>query len=141
MDAIVARSTAPARSSAILVGLFATVALVLAVIGVFGVLSYTVTQQTTELGIRMALGASARSVRLLVLRQGLAPVAAGVTAGIAGAALVSRAVESQLFGITPTDPVTFVSTTALLAAVAAIASYVPARRATRVDPVRVLRRE
>ena len=141
MDAIVARATAPARSSAILVGLFATVALVLAVIGVFGVVSYTVTQQTTELGIRMALGASAHSVRVLVLRQGLAPVAAGVAAGIVGAALVSRLVESQLFGITPTDPLTFVSTAALLAAVAAAATYVPAHRATRVDPVRVLRQE
>jgi putative ABC transport system permease protein len=138
---IVQRATAPARSSAVLVGLFAAVAVVLSVIGVFGVLSYTVTQQTTELGIRMALGASARSVRLLVLRQGLAPVAAGVIAGMAGAALLSRAVESQLFGITPTDPWTFALTTALFAVVAVAASSVPARRATRVDPVRILRQE
>jgi ABC-type antimicrobial peptide transport system permease subunit len=141
MDTIVQRATAPARSSAVLVGLFAAVAVVLSVIGVFGVLSYTVTQQTTELGIRMALGASARSVRLLVLRQGLAPVAAGVIAGMAGAALLSRAVESQLFGITPTDPWTFALTTALFAVVAVAASSVPARRATRVDPVRILRQE
>jgi putative ABC transport system permease protein len=141
MDAILARATAPARSSMVLVGLFAAVALALAVIGVFGVLSYTVNQQTTELGIRMALGASARSVKLLVLGQGLMPVAAGVTVGIAGALALTRFMESLLFGVTATDPMTFGAVSLLLVAIAAAASYIPARRATRVDPVRVLRQE
>jgi ABC-type antimicrobial peptide transport system permease subunit len=123
----------------LLVTLFAAVALALAVVGVFGVLSYTVNQQATELGIRMALGASARNVKLLVLGQGLAPVLVGIACGIGGALALTRFMESLLFGVTATDPATFVVVSALLAAIAALASYIPARRATRVDPVRVLR--
>jgi putative ABC transport system permease protein len=141
IDEVLARSRAPARSSMLLVGLFAALALVLAVIGVFGVLSYSVTQRTTELGIRMALGASARSVKLLVLGQGMFPVAAGVAVGIGGAFGLTRFMATLLFGVTPTDPVTFAAVGTLLAATAAMASYIPARRATRVDPVTVLRRE
>jgi putative ABC transport system permease protein len=141
MDTIVAASTAPARSSMVLVAIFAGIALALAIVGVFGVLSYTVNQQATELGIRMALGASARSVKLLVLGRGMAPVAAGVAIGIAGALALSQYMTTLLFGVTPTDPVTFVAVSLLLASVAAAATYVPARRATRVDPVRVLRQE
>ncbi len=141
MDAILARATAPARSSVLLVGLFAGVALVLAVIGVFGVLSYTVTRQTRELGIRMALGASARRVKLLVLREGMAPVAAGVVLGLAGAFALTRFMNSLLFNVTPTDPATFSVVAVLLASIAALATYLPARRATRVDPVVVLRQE
>jgi putative ABC transport system permease protein len=139
MDTVLARATAPARSSMMLVTLFAVVALLLAVVGVFGVLSYTVNQQATELGIRMALGASARNVKLLVLAQGATPVLAGIAAGIGGALALTRFTESLLFGVTPTDPATFVAVSLLLVLVAAIASYIPARRATRVDPVRVLR--
>jgi putative ABC transport system permease protein len=139
MDAVMAQAMAPARSSMLLVTLFAAVALALAVVGVFGVLSYTVNQQATELGIRMALGANARNVKMLVLGQGLAPVLAGIACGIAGALALTRFMESLLFGVTATDPVTFVVVSALLAAIAALASYIPARRATRVDPVRVLR--
>ena len=141
MDAILARATAPARSSMLLVGLFASVALALAVIGVFGVLSYTVNQQTTELGIRMALGASTRSVKLLVLTQGMLPVAAGVAIGVVGALGLTRFMDTLLFGVTPTDALTFALVSLLLVSVAALASYIPARRATRVDPVRVLRQE
>lgn len=139
MDEVVERSTAGARSSMLLVVLFALLALVLAVIGVFGVLSYTVSQRTTELGIRLALGASARDLKLLVLGQGMMPVLAGVMLGLAGAVALTRFMESLLFGITPTDPVTFATVAVLLASVAALASYLPARRATRVDPVTVLR--
>ena len=139
MDAILAQAMAPARSSMLLVTLFAAVALVLAVVGVFGVLSYTVNQQTAELGIRMALGASARNVKLLVLGQGLAPVFAGIAVGVAGALALTRFMESLLFGVKATDPATFVLVSALLASIALVASYIPARRATRVDPVRVLR--
>jgi putative ABC transport system permease protein len=139
MDAVLAQATAPARSSMLLVGLFAAVALVLAVIGVFGVLSYTVNQQTAELGIRMALGATARNVEMLVLGQGILPVLGGIAIGVAGALALTRFMESLLFGVTPTDPATFAAASALLASIAALASYIPARRATRVDPVRVLR--
>jgi putative ABC transport system permease protein len=141
MDAILARATAPARSSMVLVGLFAGVALTLAIIGVFGVLSYTVEQRTTELGIRMALGATARNVKLLVLGQSLLPVAAGMLIGLAGALALTRFMATLLFGVTPTDPVTFAAVSMLLGGIAAAASYIPARRATRVDPVVVLRRE
>jgi putative ABC transport system permease protein len=141
MDDVIARATAPARSSMMLMGLFAVVALLLGIVGVFSVLSYTVTQQTTEIGIRMALGATGRNVTLLVLAQGMAPVAVGVLLGWAGALALTRFMDTLLFGITPTDPATFATVSALLAAVAAIASYIPARRATRVDPVRALRRE
>jgi putative ABC transport system permease protein len=141
IEEVLALSRAPARSSMLLVGLFAALALVLAVIGVFGVLSYSVTQRTTELGIRMALGASTRSVKLLVLAQGLRPVAAGVAVGIAGGLALTRFMDTLLFGVGPTDPLTFVAVATLLAATAAIASYIPARRATRVDPVTALRRE
>ncbi len=141
MEDILGRATAPARSSMVLVSLFASVALALAVVGVFGVLSYTVNQQTTELGIRMALGASASNVKLHVLGQGMAPVAAGILLGVTGALMLVRYMETLLFGVTPTDPMTFVTVAAILAAMAAAASYLPARRATRLDPVRVLRQE
>jgi putative ABC transport system permease protein len=139
MDAVLAQAMAPARSSMLLVTLFAIVALVLAIVGVFGVLSYTVNQQTAELGIRMALGASARQVKFLVLGQGLAPVLGGIALGVAGALALTRFMESLLFGVEATDPATFMSVSALLALIAAAATYIPARRATRVDPARVLR--
>ena len=141
VDELLAQSRAPARSSMLLVGLFAVLAVTLAVIGVFGVLSYSVTQQTTELGIRMALGATARRVKLLVLGQGMMPVVAGVVAGIGGALALTRFMQTLLFNVEPTDPVTFVAVSVLLAAIAAVASYVPARRATRVDPVSVLKQD
>ena len=141
MEAVLAQSMAPARSSMLLVGLFAAVALALAVIGVFGVLSYTVNQQTTELGIRMALGATPGSVKRLVLGQGLAPVVAGIGLGIVGALALTRFMASLLFGVTATDPSTFAAVSLLLAVIAALASYIPARRATRVDPIAVLRSE
>jgi len=141
MDDVVALSRAPAKSSMLLVGMFAVLALVLAVLGVFGVLSYTVSQRTTELGIRLALGATARNVKLLVLSEGLAPVIAGIVLGVAGALVLTRFMESLLFGVTPADPPTFAAVSLLLAGVAAMASYIPARRATRVDPVVVLRAE
>ena len=107
MDDVLGESVAPARSSMLLVALFAVLALALAVIGVFGVLSYTVSQRTAELGIRLALGASARSVGLLVLGQGMLQVAAGVLLGLAGAFALTRFLASLLFGVTPTDPATF----------------------------------
>lgn len=141
MDAVIARATAPARSSVLLVGIFAALALTLAIVGVFGVLSYTVSQQKSEIGIRMALGANAADVKRLVLGRGMVPVVLGVAIGVAGALLLTRFLSSLLFGVTPTDPATFAAVSALLVSIAAAASYVPARRATRVDPMMVLRQE
>lgn len=141
MDDIVRRSTAPARSSMLLVGLFAAVALVLALVGVFGVLSYTVSQRTAEFGIRMAFGASAGDVRRHVLGRGLRPVAVGIAVGLLGALLLARFMTTLLFGVTATDPATLATVSVVMAATAAAAAYLPARRATRVDPVQVLRQQ
>jgi putative ABC transport system permease protein len=139
MDQVLGAATAPTRSSMILVGVFAGVALTLAVIGVFGVLSYSVSQQAAEFGIRMALGATRDRVLWLVLGRGLLPVAIGVVLGLGGALAVARSLRGLLFGVTPTDPVTLTGVTVLLVATAAVAAYLPARRATQVDPVQVLR--
>jgi predicted permease len=139
MQEIVARSVAPARSSMMLVLLFAGVALLEALVGVFGVLSYTVSQRTTELGIRMALGARTWDVLWLVLAGGMRPVLGGIGAGLAGGLALTRSLQSLLFGITPSDPATFFAAALLLAGVAALASYAAARRATRVDPICALK--
>lgn len=139
MDETLAQSVRPARSSMLLIGLLAAVALLLALLGVFSVLSYTVTQRTTELGIRMALGAGGGRIALLVLGAGMLPVVCGVALGLAGALALTRFMASLLFGVTPTDPATFASVATLIILVAAIASYLPARRAAHVDPITVLR--
>ena len=139
MDDILGRALAPTRSSMLLVAVFAAVALTLAVIGVFGVLSYTVAQQTPEFGIRMALGATAPRVLWLVVLRGMLPVGIGAGLGVAGALALSRFLRGLLYGVTPTDPATLAAVTVLLLATAGIAVYLPARRATRVDPVQVLR--
>jgi putative ABC transport system permease protein len=141
MGQIIGRTAAPARSSMVLVGLFASVALVLAMVGVFGVLSYTVGQQTSELGIRMALGATASQVQWMLLKQGLLPVAVGVGLGIAAALLVARFMETLLFDVAATDGMTFALVAALLFATGTAAAYLPTRRATRLDPVQALRAE
>jgi putative ABC transport system permease protein len=141
IDDVLSRSMQPARSSMVLLSGFAGVALLLAVLGVFSVLSYGVAQRAKEFGIRMSLGAGSREVVLLVLRQGLIPVAVGIALGLAGAFGLTRFMQTLLFGVTATDPLTFVAVGIGLAAVAAIACYLPARRATRVDPAVVLRNE
>lgn len=139
IDEVMSRSVASQRSSMLLVGLFAALALVLAVLGVFGVLSYSVQQRRKEIGIRLALGATVQHVRQLVLVQGMLPVVAGVVVGVAGALALGKVMESLLFEVRPTDPITYAAVTLLLMVVAAMAAYVPARRATFVDPVTVLR--
>jgi len=138
---VVSRSLAARRFNLILVGLFAATALLLAIAGIYGVMSYTVARRTREVGVRMALGARAGDVLRLVLRQQVAATIAGVAAGVAGAIALTRSLQSQLFEVSATDPVTFAGVAALLAAVALVASYVPARRATEVDPVTALRAE
>jgi putative ABC transport system permease protein len=142
LEQIVARSISQPRFYTTLLTIFAAVALLLAAIGIFGVLSYAVAQRTREIGIRMALGAQERTVRGLVVRQAMALAAAGVGIGVILALWLSRSLVSKmLFSTSPHDAATFVSVAALLGAVAFLASYIPARRATRVDPIVALRAE
>jgi putative ABC transport system permease protein len=139
MQQTLERSLARDRFAMFLVGLFGILALVLASVGIYGVLSYTVAERTNELGIRMALGATGRNVLRLVIRQSLTLIGLGVTGGIAGALLLTRLMSSQLYGVTARDPLTFGAVTVVLTAVALVASYLPAVRATRVDPMSALR--
>jgi putative ABC transport system permease protein len=139
MDDVVSRSLAPARSSAYLLGVFALMALILAVVGVFGLLSYTVSQRRTELAIRLALGAQARSVLLLMLGQGMRQVAIGIVIGVAVSLALGRSIQGLLFHVPPTDPLTLGAVAGLLGLIAGVAVYVPCRRATRVDPLTMLR--
>jgi predicted permease len=141
MDQIVSNAMSRPRLYAVLLGLFAGVAMMLAAIGIYGVLSYLVAQRAREIGIRMALGAPQWQVVSLVLRQTAVLTVAGVVIGVAGAAALSRYLEGLLFGLTPLDAGTFVTVVMLFAATAALASFIPARRATRIDPLIALRTE
>ena len=122
-------------------GIFASLALLLASIGLYGVMSFAVSRRTRELGIRMALGAQASDVFGLVLRQGMGLVAVGIALGLIIAAMVTRLLTSFLYGISTTDRVTFLGIPVILALVALVACYIPARRATKVDPLVALRYE
>jgi putative ABC transport system permease protein len=141
LDEVVSRSISQPRFYMLLLGVFAVLALTLAAIGIFGVLSYAVSQRTREIGIRMALGAQGRTVVGLVVRQAMTLVAIGLAAGTIAARFLSQTLTKMLFGVGPTDPATFAAVAVLLAAVALLASYLPARRATRVDPIVALRAE
>jgi putative ABC transport system permease protein len=139
MDEVVGATVARPRMYAILLGLFGAVGAALAAIGIYGVMAYSVAQRTREVGIRMALGAQRGDVMRLVLGQSLVLTAIGLAVGLASAAGVTRYMDAMLFGLTPLDPMTFVAVSALFAAVAALAAFVPARRATKVDPLVALR--
>ena len=141
MEKIVADSIAQPRLSMWLMGLFGALALLLAAVGIYGLLSYAVTQRTQEMGIRMALGARGRNLFSLILKQGLGLVLIGQVFGLIGALALTRVIRTLLFGVTPTDATTFVVVSAVLAGVALLACYFPARRATKVDPLVALRYE
>jgi putative ABC transport system permease protein len=139
MDHIVLEAIARQRFSMLLLGIFAALALVLAAVGIYGVMSYSVTQRTHEIGIRMALGARRTDVLQMTIKQGLKLVSIGMILGLVAAFLVTRILTSQLFGVSATDPITFTGISLVLLAVAILASYLPALRATRVDPITALR--
>jgi putative ABC transport system permease protein len=141
MDELLAGTLSRSRFTMLVLGVFATLALVLACVGIYGVIAYSVTQRTQEFGIRMALGANRRDVFRLVLGQGTRLTLLGIGLGIVAALIVTRLMTTLLYGVSATDPLTFTGVALLLAVVALAACYIPARRATRVDPIVALRYE
>jgi ABC-type antimicrobial peptide transport system permease subunit len=141
MDQLLSGSLSRSRFTMLVLGVFAALALVLACVGIYGVIAYSVTQRTQEFGIRMALGANRHDVFRLVLGQGTRLTLLGIGLGIVAALIVTRLMATLLYGISATDPLTFAAVALLLALVALAACYIPARRATRVDPIVALRYE
>jgi putative ABC transport system permease protein len=141
MEELLVRDAGSRRLGMILLSVFAGLALLLASLGIYGVLSFVVAQQTREIGVRMALGAQVRDVIALVLKKGMRWVLIGVILGLLAAFALSRLMTSLLFGVSAKDPMTFVSIALILTAVALLACYLPARRATKVDPLVALRYE
>jgi putative ABC transport system permease protein len=141
MNALLADSAQQEEFWMLLLGLFAGLAVALAAIGLYGVISYAVTQRTHELGVRTALGATRADVLTLIVRQGLVLVLLGVAIGIPAAVALNRVIASRLFGVTSTDPATFVAAAVIFVSIALLACSIPARRATKVDPLVALRAE
>jgi putative ABC transport system permease protein len=138
---IVDQAVSPKRLIVVLLGFFSLLALTLASVGIYGVISYAVSQRTPELGIRLALGASTRGILWLVIKEGMKPVALGLVVGLMGAAALTQAARSLLFGISATDPLTFTANALLFICVGLLACWLPARRAAKVDPMVALRCE
>jgi putative ABC transport system permease protein len=141
MEEYVATSVAQRRFTSLLCAIFAGAGLVLAVVGLFGVMSYSVAQRTHEIGVRVAVGAAKTDILRLILGEGMGITLAGVGVGLLGAIALSGVVKSQLFGVQANDPLTFMGVVVVLGLVALLACYIPARRATRVDPMVALRYE
>ena len=135
------RSLEGARFRMLLLGLFATIALLLAAVGLYGVMAFCVNQRVGEIGLRMALGADRQSVMRLVVAQGMLPVAIGIAAGLAGAAALTQVMSGLLYNVSPFDPLTFLAVSSVLTLVALAAIYIPARRAMGVDPLVALRNQ
>jgi putative ABC transport system permease protein len=141
MDEHIAVTVAAPRFNTTLLAIFAVVALILTIVGLYGVMSYAVAQRTNEIGIRMALGARFTDVLTLMFKQGMILVLIGEVIGLAGAFALTRVIRGLLFGVTPTDLATFIAVAVILAAVALLATFIPARRAAKVDPLVALRYE
>ena len=141
MDQVVAASISKERFQSLLLGLFAGLALLLACVGLYGVISYSVAQRTHEIGVRVALGAKPVDVLRLVIRQGMGLTIVGLILGVAVGSAVTRVLSDMLYGVSTRDPLTFVGAPLLLLLVAFLACYIPARRATRIDPLAALRYE
>jgi len=139
MEQLVAANVAEPRFRSLLLSLFALTSLVLAAVGLYGVVAFSVSQRRAELGLRVALGADRSDVLRLVMKEGMMPVAAGIAVGLIGATAIARVMQSLLFGVDALDPATFAGVAVALTAVALLACYVPARRAMRVDPAGMLR--
>jgi putative ABC transport system permease protein len=141
MNEVVSKSLADRRFALVVLALFAGVALLLASIGIYGVMAYTFSQRTHEIGIRVALGAQRNDILRMALGEGVILVAVGLGVGLIGALVVTRFLRAMLFSVTPTDPLTFLAIALLLATAALLACFIPARRATEVDPLVALREE
>jgi putative ABC transport system permease protein len=141
LEQLVSQSIAPRRFAMLLLGIFSALALLLAIVGIYGVISYSVSRRTHEIGVRMALGAPHSDVARLVIRQGMILTLTGLALGLAGSVALSRLIATQLYQVTATDPLTYGIVMLVIATVALIACVVPARRATRVDPMEALRYE
>jgi ABC-type antimicrobial peptide transport system permease subunit len=141
MEQIAGRSMARTSFALVMLAIAGGMALLLGIIGIYGVVAYTVAQRRREVGIRLALGADAASVRGMILRQGLILSATGCLVGLAGATALARLMKSLLFGVTPLDPMTYAVMPVVLLSAAVVACYFPARRAAAVDPVETLRAE
>ena len=139
LDEYVDRSMARTSFTLVMLGIAAAIALFLGSVGIYGVISYVVSQRTREIGVRMAMGAERGEVSRMILRQALVLAGGGVVVGLAGSVGLTRLMSSLLFGVSPMDPVTFASVAVALAAIALVASYLPARRAASVDPIVALR--
>ena len=141
MDQLLSHALGARRVNVLLVGIFAAIALVLAAVGIYGVMSYAVAQRTQEIGIRMVLGAKRNDLLTLVVGRAAVLTIVGIAVGLAGAFALTRYLSTLLYGVKPTDPVTFAAASLVLMAVALLAAYIPARRATKVDPMVALRYE